>query len=189
MIRIGVTGHRILAELDKIEAGVEKALRWIQQTFPDQPMTVISALAEGADRIVARMALDQANSKLIVPLPLSKSDYINDFESPDSRDEFLSLLDRAQEVIEMEPVATRDEAYEVVGDYVLRHSDVLVTIWDGQDAQGRGGTGAIVRRARANGLPIAWVHAGNRNPQTLQPTSLGVTQGTVSFERFDIARS
>lgn len=180
-----MTGHRILAEPDKIEAGVEEALRRIQQAFPEQPLTVISALAEGADRIVARMVLERPVARLIVPLPLSKSDYITDFESPELRVEFLTLLDRAQEVIEMEPVATRDEAYEVVGNYVLQHSDVLIAIWDGRDAQGRGGTGAIVGRARERGLPIAWVHAGNRNPQTLKPTSLGVKQGTVSFERFE----
>jgi hypothetical protein len=34
-------------------------------------------------------------------------------------------------------------------------------------------------------LPIARVHAGNRRPGTMEPTSLGEEQGRVTFERFD----
>lgn len=179
-----MTGHRILTDVEKIEAGVEEALRRIALEFPEESLTVISALAEGADRIVARAVLERPGARLIAPLPLSKLDYITDFKSPESLAEFLSLLDRAEDVIEVKPVTTRDEAYEIVGDYVIEHSDVLVAIWDGQDPQGRGGTGAVVERARARGLPTAWIHAGNRDPKTHEPMSLGVKQGLVSFERF-----
>lgn len=182
MIHIGVTGHRILAELDKIDAGVEEALRRIEQAFPGEPLTVISALAEGADRIVTYHVLARPGAGLIVPLPLPKSAYMTDFESAESRAEFLSLLQRAAQVEEMSPTATRDEAYETAGEYVLNNSDVLITIWDGRHAQGQGGTGQIVARARERGLPIAWVHAGNREPRTHRPTSLGEQQGRVTFE-------
>lgn len=183
MIRIGVTGHRILEEVDKIEAGVKEALRRIEEAFPGKPLTVLSALAEGADRIVARLVLERPGARLIAPLPLAKSDYLADFKSPESRAEFLSLLDRAEQVIEMDSAATRDQAYENVGHYVVQHSDVLIAVWDGRNAQGRGGTGAIVDRARERGLAIAWVHAGNRDPQSNQSTSLGSEQGQVTFER------
>lgn len=182
MRRVGVTGHRILAETQKIDAGVEEALRRIDQAFHAEPLTVISALAEGADRIVAYHVLARPGARLVVPLPLSKSDYITDFKSEESRAEFLSLLAQADQVIEMPPAATRDQAYEAAGEYVLDNSDVLITIWDGQHSQGRGGTGDIVARARDKKLPIAWVHAGNRNPGTHQPTSLGDEQGLVTFE-------
>jgi hypothetical protein len=33
-------------------------------------------------------------------------------------------------------------------------------------------------------LPIARVHAGNRKPGTLESTSLGIEQGSVSYENF-----
>jgi hypothetical protein len=39
-------------------------------------------------------------------------------------------------------------------------------------------------KARARGMPIAWVHCGNRIPGTNQTISLGEEQGTVSFENF-----
>ena len=184
MIAIGVTGHRILTELDKINAGVDEALRRIEQAFPGQPLTVISSLAEGADRLVVHQVLARPKARLEVPLPLPKADYLTDFASAESKTEFLSLLDQADEVIELPPAPARNEAYEAAGNYVLDHCDVLIAIWDGQGAQGQGGTGAIVARARQRRLPVAWIHAGNRKPGTQEPTSLGPDQGKVTFENF-----
>jgi hypothetical protein len=182
MVAIGVIGHRALAELDRINAGVAEALHHIEEAFPGQPLTVISSLAEGADRLVVHQALARSEVRLVVPLPLPKSDYLADFVSAESKAEFLSLLDQAAEVIELPPALTRNEAYEAASNYVLEHCDTLIAIWDGQGPQGQGGTGAIVVRARRRGLPIAWVHAGNRHPETQEPTSLGAEQGTVTFE-------
>src|SRR5262249_29781255 len=147
MVTIGVTGHRALTELDRITAGVDEALNHIEQAFPGQPCTVISSLAEGADRLVVQRVLARYKPRLVVPLPLPQSDYLTDFASAESQTEFLRLLDQADEVIELPPVSTRNEAYEAAGNYVLEHCDVLMAIWDGQDAQGQGGTGATVARA------------------------------------------
>jgi hypothetical protein len=182
MVTIGVTGHRILAELDEINAGVDEALRRIEQAFPGQPLTVLSSLAEGADRLVVHRVLARSQARLVVPLPLPKADYLTDFASTASKAEFSNLLARADEVIELSLTPTRNEAYEAAGNYVLDHCDVLLAVWDGQGAQGQGGTGAIVARARQRNLPIAWIHAGNRNPGTQEPTSLGRDQGKITFE-------
>lgn len=59
-----------------------------------------------------------------------------------------------------------------------------IAVWDGQEAQGQGGTAAIVAQARQRGLPLAWIRAGNRRPGTQEPMILGEEQGKVSFERF-----
>lgn len=184
MLTIGVTGHRILTEVGRIERGLGRALRRIEQAFPGRPLTVLSALAEGADRLVVRQVLARPGARLVVPLPLPKTDYLTDFASPESKQEFERLLGQASGVIDLPPAPSRDAAYEAAGRYVLDHSDVVLAIWDGQGAQGRGGTGAIVAAARQRGLPIAWVHAGNRRPGTLEPTSLGPEQGKVTFEAF-----
>ena len=48
--------------------------------------------------------------------------------------------------------------------------------------EGQGGTGEVVAQARARGKPIAWIHAGNRKPGTMEPTSLGADQGRVTYE-------
>jgi hypothetical protein len=184
MVAIGVMGHRFLAELDRLAAGVDEALRRIEQTFPDQALTVISPLAEGADRLVVQRVLARPGARLVVPLPLPQSDYMTDFELAESKEEFLSLLGQADEVIVPPPAPTRDRAYTAVGRYVVDHCDVLIALWDGQTAQGMGGTAEIVAEARRRGLPLAWVRAGNRIPGTDEPTTLGEEQGKVTFERF-----
>lgn len=184
MVAVGVTGHRFLADLERLTAGVEVALDRIEQAFPSEPLTVISPLAEGADRLVVQRVLARPGAQLVVPLPLPKSDYSADFESTSSREEFMDLLAQADEVVALPPAINRDQAYATAGRYVLGHCDVLIAIWDGKPAQGLAGTSEIVALARAGGLPLAWIHAGNRLPGTDVPTSLGMEQGKVTFERF-----
>ena len=69
-----------------------------------------------------------------------------------------------------------------MGELILEKADVLLAIWDGREAQGQACTGEVVAGARKRGLQIAWVHAGNRKPETQQPTSLGAEQGSVTYE-------
>jgi hypothetical protein len=181
-VRIGIAGHRCLAEPERVGAGIEAALARFTAAYPGRPLAVISSLAEGADRWGAEPAVKKLGARLIAVLPLPKTDYMRDFETPESKLEFERLLDRAEEVVQLPARANRDEAFAAAGEAVLDRSDVLLAVWDGQGAQGLGGTGEVVARARARGLPIAWVHAGNRRPGTMEPTSLGAEQGRVTFE-------
>jgi hypothetical protein len=119
-----------------------------------------------------------------VPLPLPPEEYQTDFSSPASRETFRRLLGRADEVLPPPTAPSRDAAYAAAGRAVLNCSDVLVAIWDGQGARGTGGTGEMIAETRAQGLPLAWIHAGNRKPGTEEPTTLGEEQGKVSLERF-----
>jgi len=114
-----------------------------------------------------------------VPLPLPVDDYLQDFEADDSKAQFQGLLEQAAAVIELAPTPTRNEAYEQVGLYVLDNCDVLITVYDGQPSQGRGGTAEIVERALQRGMPVLHVKAGNRRPGTNEPTSLGEEQGEL----------
>lgn len=181
-VRVGVTGHRILADQDKIAHGIEAGLGHIRTAFPKRTLIVVSPLAEGADRLVAQGALAYRETQLVVPLPLPQDDYIQDFASDASKAEFSELLKRATAVVTLAAQPTRNEAYAAVGEYVLDHCDVLIAVWDGKDAQGQGGTAEIVAKARQRELPIVWVHAGNRSPGTEEPTSLDSEQGVVSYE-------
>jgi hypothetical protein len=53
---------------------------------------VLSPLAEGADRVVARAVLDYRGAHLDVVLPLSIEDYLEDLEPEYSMEEFRDLL-------------------------------------------------------------------------------------------------
>ncbi|HZL32354.1 MAG TPA: hypothetical protein VFC81_00080, partial [Verrucomicrobiae bacterium] len=181
-LTIGVTGHRVLAEPDKVVAGVEAALARIAQAHPGKSLTMVSALAEGADRLAMAPAMKRGGTRLVAVLPMPKYDYLADFESTESKDEFLRLLGGADELIELAPRASREQAYAAAGDALLQRADVILAIWDGQGAQGHGGTAEVIAGARARSKPTAWIHAGNRKPGTMEPTSLGPEQGRVTFE-------
>lgn len=187
MVEIGVTGHRMLVDLDRLAVGLEVVVRRLEDAFPGE-WTVVTALAEGADRWVARRLLARDGTRLVAVLPLPQRDYEADFGSCSSRREFAELLRGAADVVDIPAQASRDAAYEAGGLAVLGRADVVVAVWNGRPAQGLGGTGGIVAEARRRGLPLAWIHAGNREPGTDVPTSLGAEQGVATFERFPDAR-
>jgi hypothetical protein len=169
-VSIGVTGHRTLGDADAVAARVREALEWIRMHSVGQadaalelgrpsavspeatPITfkILSPLAEGADRIVVREALQLLKADGIVleaVLPLEPADYVRDFGSASSRREFEELLGQAATCVTMRRVGHRDEAYERAGRYVVNHCDALIAVWDGERARGRGGTAAIVAYA------------------------------------------
>ncbi|MCJ7827138.1 MAG: RyR domain-containing protein, partial [Demequinaceae bacterium] len=180
-LRIGVTGHRILAETDLVAEGVEKALDRIERTYPGRPLVAVSALAEGADRLIAEAILRRSGARLQAILPLPRGKYTQDFTSPESTVAFRHLLGLADEITELAETGARTEAYAAANDGILGQTDVLLAVWDGGESRGDGGTTDVVTEARARSLPIAWVHAGNSDPKTGQAVSLGRDQGRVTF--------
>ncbi len=164
-LRIGVTGHRQLADeaevADRVRAAVER-IAAIVPSSDDTPVVlrVVSSLAEGADRLVTRAVLAHPGADLEVVLPLAADDYRTDFESAESKREFDELVAGATEVVQAPTAQSRDEAYELAGRYVVSRCDVLVAVWDGETAHGRGGTGDIVEHARERAVPLLWVKPG-----------------------------
>lgn len=183
-VRIGVTGHRFLAEEERIANGIYQAVIKIEQEFPGEPLIVTSSLAEGTDRLVAQRIMARNQAKLVAVLPFEKDEYKKDFKSRESKEAFDLLLSQALDVIILPGMENREAGYAEAGRFIVEHSDVLLAVWDGQSAQGTGGTGEVVALARKRGIPIAWVRAGNRKPGTEEATSLGAEQGKVSFEGF-----
>ena len=184
MINLGVSGHRFLDEEQKLSRGIDAALNTIVQAFGDQPLRVMSALAEGADRLIVRRVLKTKGSQLTVLLPLPEDEYLKDFDTETSKNEFLSFFDQANQIIQLPPAPSREKAYAMQGSFLVDKSDVLLIIWDGLDSQGLGGTGDVAASARVQNMPLAWVKAGNRKPGTTEPTSLGINQGIVVYENF-----
>ena len=182
MVSIGVTGHRDLDNVKLITSSVDEVLRKIRNTFSGETLTIISPLAEGADRLVVWRAMENNDVHLVVPLPLEISEYMQDFSGIYSKAEFVTLLEQAAQVIELPAEETREASYLAAGSYILDHSDLLIAVWDGQPARGPGGTGQIVAQAREKLMPIAWVFSGDQDPH---PQSIaGKTPGEVAFENF-----
>ena len=160
--RIGVTGHRKLDDPAALGPAIREAIGRLKHLLPDVRVTklvpvVVSALAEGADRLVAQEVLAEEGSRLGAALPMAREDYLDDFEQQDSKQEFQDLLEQASEVWQAPPGTSREEAYERAGHYVVDRSDAVIALWDGEPEKGRGGTGAIVAYAREQGVPLVWV--------------------------------
>jgi hypothetical protein len=167
-LRIGVTGHRALTETQTIlvTESVHKVLdtldSWLSDTLKNSPHTfiVISPLAEGADRIVAREVLDRANTdtrytpKLEAVLPFPEYEYVNDFSGESSHEEFRSLIARAGSIHTLKKHRPSTGAYVPIGRYIVHTCDVLIAVWNGMPANGKGGTGDVVEYARSLGQSI-----------------------------------
>ena len=174
ILRVGVAGHRRFEDLGTVTKEVREALAMVPTVCgaaagETVTLEVVSPLAEGADRLVAREALRQPHASLIAVLPFAREEYERDFVTAVSRAEFDELLARAVRVEcvgqgceEPGPVAQqqrREEAYAAVGRWVVEHADVLIAVWDGRQARGMGGTADAVAYARERGVPVLWVHA------------------------------
>lgn len=181
-LRIGVTGHRDLSDHDAVAAGVRATLGMLAQRFAPTHTTevkfdILSALAEGADRLVVReasSAIDGARLTLHAVLPLAVTDYMRDFDRDCSKDEFRDLLGQTARRTIMPPAETREEAYELAGRFIVDHSDLVVAVWDGNARGGRGGTAAIVDYARSHSVPLLVVPAVRRShpdPSPVPPES------------------
>jgi hypothetical protein len=156
---IGVTGHRSLVEDPRLVQQLREVVQRIRRLPPRSSATsvrlgVVSPLAEGADRLVAREILRLEGSALEAALPLPPEQYVGDFTTQASRTEFGKLLREANMVTVLAAGGNREEAYLRVGQYVVDRCDVLIAIWDGQPARGQGGTAEIVQRARQRGVPM-----------------------------------
>jgi hypothetical protein len=171
--RVGITGKRTISagDADRIRGKIAATLGEIQATLQDQLATApddyapeppllfaVSSLAEGADRIFAEEAL-KLGCELQAALPYQRDEYEKDFSDPDARRVFRELLGQAAAIFEVEGETAENGdhlglAYETSGRIVLDHSDLLIAVWDGNPAQGRGGTAQVVELARARGLPV-----------------------------------
>jgi hypothetical protein len=148
-------------------------------------LQIVTALAEGSDRIIAEVGL-ALGASLECLLPFAASEYAHDFANAKSRATFQALLARASSVLELAG-SRNDEgaAYEAVGRAVLARSDVLIAVWNGDGAAGRGGTAQMVAEAGARDLPVIWIHAVKPVP----PVLLGGAADARTPQPIDLLRS
>ena len=160
-IVIGVTGHRHLrpADLPTHREHVRELFRQLRRRYPSTPLRIITALAEGADRLVAEVALEEGHD-LLVPLPLEPAEYERDF--PDSVAEFHAILrrvppgqvfvvprdendDAGPGIGGQSPHDWRERRYRAVGAFIALQSHLLLALWDGEQTASNAGTCAVVR--------------------------------------------
>lgn len=144
-LKIGITGHQ---ERDGIEwpwvrSRIDRFLAGKVQLFG------YSSLAAGTDQVFADAVLERGG-KLIAVIPMV--DYASHFEG-DSLSHYRKLL-TASEVIELKSAKQDSRAFLDAGKWVAREVERLLAVWDGEPAEGAGGTGDIVAYALSLGRPV-----------------------------------
>lgn len=161
-LAVGVTGHRDVSSeyADAIEECIDKRLRRFGEAHPDSPLILLSALAEGADQMVAKVALKLGWS-LGVILPFDQAEVEQDFAEPSELHAFRSLLAQAAfvQTVRATPVHAqlwavdlRTAGFRLAGIRMLQMSQVLLALWDGVSPNRPGGTTDVVHMFR-NGIP------------------------------------
>lgn len=179
-LRIGVTGHRDLIQEKAVAEAVDRLVVYLNGLFAKDKdilvkWTAISPLAKGADRMVARSILQLPNSRLKVFLPFDIDEYRNDFEKGADREEFEELLKVSVLQHQCSPnnpensdKNKRNEKYLLAGKEVVDACEILIAVWDKNDARGEGGTGDIIKYALKWGRTILRIDPDNPSaPVTL----------------------
>jgi hypothetical protein len=200
-LSIGVVGHKPdrlpqdTATYDHIEAEVARVLREIsrearvvcdryheffaRESQAALTLSLVTALAEGADTIAATAGLASGYAVEAV-LPFEPENYAQDF-----KDEALNDFGRLYKAARSRLVlpATRDlpprendpaakKAYEAAGLTVIGNCDIVLTVWDGGESRGRGGTTNMLVAAASLGIPIIHIDAKAANPTMVKWSGL-----------------
>lgn len=170
---MGITGHRhprlpeanaaqvqsiVRQCLTRIREEAERLVDGDDDCLADRALSCrfITSLAEGADTIAAAAAIE-SDYRVDACLPFERGEFSKDFDS-EARAKFNDALAQCQTVLELP--GRRDHelfAYEAAGRMVLDQSDLLIAVWDGNPALGRGGTAEIVAEAVAKHVPVIMV--------------------------------
>ena len=175
---VGVSGHRDLNPDDArlLRGVVTEFLSQLKSQLPDTAVRIIVGMAEGADLLVAGIALD-LGLQVEAVLPMALDQYSQDFD-PQNLALLRNLLARpGVHRLELSPGhqaeahagagAQRDALYENLTHALIRRSSLMLALWDGNASRLRGGTADTVLRylaVRTDGahedIAISFVQAG-----------------------------
>ena len=155
-IFFSVTGHRDIPK--ELHGSLIEHLKGYFKTFSDTHnktrIVLMSALADGGDRIAAKAAIG-AGIDLMAILPMPQNIYEGTFyENVGSVEEFRYLLSRCKYGIHVLPSEAdpekinEEEQYRELGKFFVMHSHILIALWDSKPPKMDGGTADVVAMAR-----------------------------------------
>jgi hypothetical protein len=173
-IHVGVTGHREVglqnADLELLRSTVQRTFDIISTSVPGSVLIIYSPLADGADQLVARSAIESGHCLRAV-LPFDAEEVARDLHGTSGRDALPGFLEKAESVeILAGGTASEDDkvsAYQAAGRRVVDQSDLLLAIWDGRPGRGVAGTADVIEMAKDSGVPIVWIQAASPHAVTI----------------------
>lgn len=166
MTSVGVTGHQMRDGIDWpwVRAEIGRAL-----DEEEGATELWTGLATGADTIAAEEAIGRGIATVAV---IPHEDYESAFSDADCGT-YRSLLDRSGRIVRLEPEGDdREAAYLAAGLRVADESDLLLVVWDGRPAAGKGGTGDIAAYARDRGTRVVWLDTSRSRTRPLAEAAI-----------------
>src|SRR5690606_19163690 len=134
---VGFTGHRQIGHGEHLSNAMAAALEHLRSVTQDE-WIALSSVAEGGDQLFVREALARGWAWHAI-LPLPRTEFARDFE-PAAWQTVESLLLQAEQVQVSNDSGEREDAYLDAGLETVNGSDLLIAVWDGEAARGKGGT-------------------------------------------------
>lgn len=147
MTTIGITGHINITS--ETRAMVARELSEILAAQP-APLVGLSSLAPGADQTFA-WAVAAVGGDIVFVRPCAR---IEDSIPEWNLAHFRAARDLAVDVVALPFEEPSEDAYLAAGEYIADNVDLLVAVYDGRPAGGKGGTGDIVERRNAARRPV-----------------------------------
>lgn len=146
MRTIGISGHQ------KAPGVVWRLMKSrVPHLLGSPPFRGVSSLAAGADQEFADLVIRLGGDLLVV---VPSDNYVDSFERSTDRTHFEVLLNQALLTERLEYDEPTEDAFLAAGQRVVDLCDLLVAVWDGLPAQGKGGTADVVAYARQQGKPV-----------------------------------
>jgi hypothetical protein len=153
---VGFSGHRQLQDPSGVSVRIHAELEQLRRSSPDEWIGLCS-VAEGSDQLFINQVRALGMSWHAV-LPLPGAEFANDFTPPEWQ-RVEELLETAEHVRVITENGTREDAYLDCGMETVNGADVLLAVWDGEQARGKGGTADVVDYARSLGKPVIVIDA------------------------------
>jgi 8-oxo-dGTP pyrophosphatase MutT (NUDIX family) len=159
-LRIGFSGHQQLGNEATI-AFVSQSLRELLITYRDQAracnqeLLLYSALAPGADQLCVKTALELA---IAVEAVIPCAEYEGIFTETEAVSAYHQLLARCRKIHSLPAQQCSDEAYLEAGHWIVEHADLVLLVWNGYPAGGKGGTADVASYARLLRRPFLHIH-------------------------------
>jgi hypothetical protein len=182
VLNVGITGHRAGAltapVIRNLRPTVFAIFRQLRETAlklqesedalcseTEAQLLLHTPLASGADQIAAICARSSGYFVRAL-LPFEPHDYREDFAPGEELDSFEQALEAADEIVALP--GHRDDlqaAYVMVGESLVHHADIMIAIWDGEQARGPGGTGHVVALALEQSIPVIHIEVSHDTDQ------------------------
>ena len=177
-IYIGITGNRDITNEQSIfiKKSIDDFLKKILVDKDFEEIVVLTPLADGVDRIIADVVLDNfSDMRILIPLPFSENLYkntfgkglkINNISHESSIKDYEDLLEKIKKHNKCDDIyinlkfdkenylnqntdeqrKIRNEQYTLLGEYLIEKSDILIAVYDKNREIKKGSTLEIVNK-------------------------------------------